>query len=226
MNTSSTRNIRILGRDTKGAALLACVTLLAVAGCSPDYPKCDTDEDCHEGEFCVNNLCQQCRGDQDCPAGQRCASGACQAVPGYCTSASDCGEGQDCQNNTCVTRTESNVAPPPPDPVAGQCTLDAVYFDFDSANLEQSARDALSNAASCIKQRGIKSVHMTGLTDPRGTEEYNLALGDRRAQSAKKFLESLAVDAQLSHSSMGEELATGSDEGSWSRDRRVDLQEK
>ena len=67
---------------------------------------------------------------------------------------------------------------------------------------------------------------MTGLTDPRGTEEYNLALGDRRAQSAKKYLESLGVDASLTASSMGEELATGSEESSWSRDRRVDFQER
>ena len=69
-------------------------------------------------------------------------------------------------------------------------------------------------------------MHVTGLTDPRGTEEYNLALGDRRAQSAKKYLESLGLRRQLSSSSMGEELATGSDEGSWSRDRRVDFQER
>jgi peptidoglycan-associated lipoprotein len=63
------------------------------------------------------------------------------------------------------------------------------------------------------------------LTDPRGTEEYNLALGDRRAQSAKKYLETL-VQSTLSSSSMGEELATGSDESSWSRDRRVDFPER
>ena len=64
------------------------------------------------------------------------------------------------------------------------------------------------------------------MTDPRGTEEYNLALGDRRAQSAKKYLESLATSSGLSASSMGEELATGTDEGSWSHDRRVDLTER
>jgi peptidoglycan-associated lipoprotein len=128
-------------------------------------------------------------------------------------------------NNQCVNQSQS-VAPEPPKPVAeGQCTLDSVYFDFDSSTLDQSSRDKLSAAASCIKSRSIKSVHLTGLTDPRGTEEYNLALGDRRAVSAKKFLESLGVGG-LSSSSMGEELATGSDEGSWGRDRRVDFQEK
>lgn len=196
-------------------------------GCGgPDYPKCDTDSDCHAGEFCVNRLCQQCRGDQDCPAGQSCAAGACQAIPGYCTSAGDCGPGEECQNNTCVTATQSSVAPPPPEMAASGCALDAIYFEFDSATLNDSSRTQLADVATCIKTRGLQSVHITGLTDPRGTEEYNLALGDRRAQAAKKYLESLGVPAQVSSSSMGEELATGSDESSWSRDRRVDFQER
>lgn len=218
--------------STMSAAHAACrvglfaLMLLAGVACGPSYPKCDTDTDCHKGEFCVNGMCQQCRSDQDCGPGQSCASGACQAVPGYCTSSSDCGEGQDCQNNACVTRSESNIAPDAPALGATACSLDALYFDFDSDVLDQPSRDKLSAAAACIKERGIKAVHLTGLTDPRGTEEYNLALGDRRAQSAKKFLSTLGVESPLTHSSMGEELAAGTDDGSWSRDRRVDLQEK
>lgn len=219
----------VLPRKRALHGLVCSAALAAVvwgAGCGgPDYPKCETDGDCHTGEFCVNGLCQQCRGDQDCPAGQSCTSGACQAIAGYCTSSADCGPGEECRNNQCVSR-QASSAPPPPTPVSGGCTLDPVYFGFDESTLDDPARDKLSQAASCIKSRGLKSVHVTGLTDPRGTEEYNLALGDRRAQSAKKYLESLGVDASLSASSMGEELATGSDEGSWSRDRRVDFQER
>jgi peptidoglycan-associated lipoprotein len=64
------------------------------------------------------------------------------------------------------------------------------------------------------------------LTDPRGTEEYNMALGDRRAQSAKTYMKALGVAAELSASSMGEEIASGTDEGSWARDRRVDIRER
>jgi len=213
------------------ATPIALATLLLGAmlgvGCGPSYPKCDADGDCHQGEFCVNGMCQQCRGDQDCAAGQQCASGACQAMPGYCTTTSDCGEGQDCENNTCVTRAAAAVPPAAPAPITPtECTLDPVYFDFDSATLADSARSKLGDVAACIKQRSIKAVHMTGLTDPRGTEEYNLALGDRRAQAAKKYIESLGLDTKISASSMGEELATGSDEASWSRDRRVDMTEK
>src|ERR1700748_3798513 len=70
---------------------------LSLAACGPDYPKCDGDGDCHKGEFCINNLCQQCRNNADCAAGQRCSAGACEAIPGYCTSAADCGPGKTCE---------------------------------------------------------------------------------------------------------------------------------
>ena len=209
------------------AALAAFALVSLTAGCSPDYPTCDNDDDCHKGEFCVNKLCQQCRGAQDCPAGQQCASGACAATPGYCTSASQCGPGQDCQNNMCVTQTQSELPPPPAEaPAASACELTSVYFDYDSSTLADSARDQLSRNASCIRERAFKGVHLTGLTDPRGTEEYNLALGDHRAQSAQQYLKSLGVEADVSYSSMGEEIASGTDEGSWAKDRRVDVKVK
>ena len=209
--------------DIHRSSLLGLCALLALvwAGCSPDYPTCDTDEDCHEAEFCVNNLCQQCRGSEDCPAGQQCAAGACEAIQGYCTSNSQCGEGQECQNNVCVTAAQAELALPE-QPVP-DCFLQSVYFNYDSSTLEGSARDQLSNNAACIKENGISKLHLTGLTDPRGTEEYNMALGDRRARSAHKYMESLGVDSTVSYSSMGEELANGTDEATWTRDRRVDF---
>lgn len=204
----------------------AIVASMGVAGCGVDYPNCDTDTDCHQGEFCVNKLCQQCRTDQDCGAGQTCQSGACQATPGYCTSASDCGPDQDCQNNMCVSRMQSEVAAPPPPAAAGDCQLEAVYFGYDDATLSDAARNQLSAVATCAQTRGLKSLQLTGLTDPRGTEEYNMALGDRRAQAAKTYLKSLGMQSDLSSSSMGEEIASGTDESTWTRDRRVDVRER
>jgi peptidoglycan-associated lipoprotein len=206
-------------RSVWGLAIGAAAALVS-SSCGPDYPKCDTDTDCHKAEFCVNNRCQKCRGDSDCPQGERCARGACQAIPDYCKSSNDCGPGQDCLDNTCVAP-RSSVQPAEPAPKG--CNLEPVYFEFDSSNLDTASRDKLSQAASCIKQQRVGSVQMTGMTDSRGTEEYNLALGDRRAQAAKKYLESLGVQSRLSATSMGEENATGTDESGWSRDRRVEM---
>jgi peptidoglycan-associated lipoprotein len=197
-----------------------------VSACSPDYPKCDTDEDCHQGEFCVNNLCQQCRTNDDCPAGQRCASGACEAIPGYCTNNSQCAAGQVCENNMCVAQKQAALKPPPAAPAPTGCELTPVYFDYDSSTLSDSARDQLSRNASCLRERGTRGVQLTGMTDPRGTEEYNLALGERRAQSAQQYLKSLGADSSMSVSSMGEEMASGSDEAGWARDRRVEFKGK
>jgi peptidoglycan-associated lipoprotein len=215
----------------RGPTLVAlmgtCIGLaLSVSACSPDYPKCDSDEDCHQGEFCVNNLCQQCRTNDDCPAGQRCASGACEAIPGYCTSNSQCAAGQVCENNMCVAQKQAALKPPPASTPPAACELTSVYFDYDSSTLSDSARDQLSRNASCIRERGTRGVQLTGMTDPRGTEEYNLALGERRAQSAQQYLKSLGADSSMSVSSMGEEMASGSDEAGWARDRRVEFKSK
>ncbi len=226
-SNSVVRRSRISCVSKQLFAMSMLIAALTVSGCGPTYPKCDQDKDCHKAEFCVNNQCQQCRGSQDCAAGQRCAAGACEAIPGYCTSSSQCGAGKECQDNMCVTMTQS--MPTEPAPVAGPsgpCELQPVYFDYDSSTLADSARQQLSQNAQCIRDRGMKAVHLTGLTDPRGTEEYNLALGDHRAQSAQQYLKSLGTEAKITESSKGEELATGTDEGSWARDRRVDLKAK
>lgn len=232
MNASAFEIACVAGRDhgaqraARWVRSFALVTVAMLGGaCSPDYPKCDTDEDCHEKEFCVNNMCQQCRGDQDCGPGRSCTQGACQPIPGYCTSSRDCGQGQECKNNLCVTAAQTVLAPPPPTPVEG-CTIDPVYFAYDSSTLDSGARDQLSKNASCMKENNVQRMHLTGLTDPRGTEEYNLALGDRRASSAKAYLQSLGVQGEITYSSMGEEFATGTDEASWVRDRRVDFAQR
>jgi len=66
--------------------ILTCLVgfSLSLIACGPDYPKCDSDEDCHKGEFCINNLCQQCRNNADCAPGQRCSAGACEAILVLC----------------------------------------------------------------------------------------------------------------------------------------------
>ncbi len=198
-----------------------------IVGCGgPQYPNCNNDSNCHAGEFCVNGTCQQCRPDgNDCPAGQQCNDGRCEAIEGYCSSSSDCPGGQECQNNRCVTPQVTSSEPV--DTTSGPCSLQPVYFGYDSSDLDGAAGGAMQSNATCIQERDIQSVRLTGHCDPRGTEEDNLALGDRRARAAASYLQNLGVDrSRVQTRAMGEEMASGSDESGWSRDRRVDFEER
>jgi len=104
------------------------------------------------------------------------------------------------------------------------CRLEPVFFPYDSSDLDEAARSSLERDARCLKTDRSRSVVVSGMTDPRGTEEYNLALGERRAQAAKLYLARLGVeDARIAVTSTGEELATGEDESGWVRDRRAEL---
>ena len=203
------------------------IAAMAWVGCGPEYPNCDDNEDCHEGEFCVNGQCQLCRDNNDCPAGQQCRGGRCDPIEGYCSGAGDCPDGQDCQDGRCVVSQSVPTDEPTTAGDAGPCTIDTVFFDFDSEALSGSTRDQIQRNVECMRTRNVTSVHLTGFTDPQGTEEYNLALGDRRARSVKQFMTSLGLsDANVSASSVGEEMAQGEDESSWSRDRKVTFTER
>jgi len=109
-------------------------------------------------------------------------------------------------------------------PVAEPCVVETVYFAFDSSELDSSARAALQEAVECYRGQADPglSLLLTGAADPRGTEEYNIALGERRAQSVRSYLKSLGLDgSRISTTSVGEEMASGSDEAGWARDRNV-----
>lgn len=197
-------------------------------GCGPEYPNCGDDDDCHEGEFCVNGQCQLCRDDSDCPAGQRCNGGRCDPIEGYCASNADCPDGQECENNRCVAMQVESLPQTDPGPVAsGPCTIETAYFGFDEDSLSSASRDLIAANARCMQERNISRLHLTGFTDPRGTEEYNLALGDRRARAVMQYMTSLGVErSALSASSAGEEMSTGENEAGWRNDRKVTFTER
>lgn len=101
-----------------------------------------------------------------------------------------------------------------------------VYFDFDSSNIRKDQIPRIEVNADFIKNQSDYDIRIEGNTDPRGTNEYNMALGERRALNAKKYLVNLGVDeAKLSTVSYGEErlLLHGHDELSWAQNRRADF---
>lgn len=109
---------------------------------------------------------------------------------------------------------------------AGQAAaeLETVYFAYDSYKLSSESREQLKRSAEWMKANASASVQVEGHCDERGTTEYNLALGERRANAAKDYLVRLGVDpSRLSIISYGEErpVDPGHDEAAWSKNRRA-----
>lgn len=104
--------------------------------------------------------------------------------------------------------------------------LEKVYFDFDSFVLTQTSRDILSKNAKWLLKTGRAKVQIEGHCDERGSDEYNLALGEKRAKSAMNYLVALGVPAdQLSVISYGKEKPAdpGHNEAAWAKNRRAEF---
>lgn len=240
--------------------LVPVALALAVTGCKPKYPACEKDSHCPEGEFCVNNLCQQCRDYRDCGEGESCHDGACRP-PGYCTVNADCGGGQVCRDSVCGPCLSSDDCGPDGACVNGACVdaechsdeecpaglrcvgrvcvpqqqsvatapghgcdLSSIYFDFDSSAIDEKTRRVLQRNYECLMQADTR-ITLEGHCDPRGTTEYNMALGDRRARRTKKVLKAMGIEPKrLKTRSKGEEEATGHGPSGWAEDRRVDFE--
>ena len=100
-------------------------------------------------------------------------------------------------------------------------------FDYDKDELTTEDRAVLDQLATCLTSGPLKGkpVSLIGRADPRGTEEYNLGLGSRRAASVSQYLGRLGVsEPQMTVSTRGALEATGKDEMGWKQDRRVDVQ--
>jgi len=102
------------------------------------------------------------------------------------------------------------------------------FYNYDEATLDEAAQSALTASANWLKSRDGAGYNLLveGHCDERGTEQYNLALGDKRANSAKDFLVTLGVDAgRVRTVSYGEErpFEEGHDDASWAQNRRAHL---
>jgi len=104
-----------------------------------------------------------------------------------------------------------------------QTALEKIYFDFDSANLTESARNTLTKNASVLMKESSATIRIEGNCDERGSAEYNLALGEHRAKSAQQYLLTLGIKPdRLSIISYGKEkpAVLGSDENAMAKNRR------
>ncbi|MDD2582480.1 MAG: peptidoglycan-associated lipoprotein Pal [Desulfuromonadaceae bacterium] len=104
-----------------------------------------------------------------------------------------------------------------------QSALNKIYFNFDSSDLSESARSTLTKNAVPLTKEPTAKIRIEGNCDERGSAEYNLALGERRAKAAQQYLVTLGVKpGRISTISYGKEkpAVQGSDEAAWSKNRR------
>ena len=178
---------------------------------------CQDDTNCADGQICKDNKCQGCTGDAQCGEGGKCNQGKCLRK-GQCATDDDCPQDQDCKGGRCLPAGPKRASQDAP------CRLQPVFFDFNESVLSTDATAAIDANAQCMKQVG-RTVQLVGRSDPRGTEEYNLALSERRAISVKDRLQRLGTDSnKLRTLPRGELEATGKDESGWAQDRRVDFE--
>jgi len=108
----------------------------------------------------------------------------------------------------------------------GKPTSMRIHFEFDSSNISDDGRVTLEAHAAFLSKNKDARIKLEGHCDERGTREYNLALGERRANSAAKLLRAMGVEAaRVEVTSYGEEkpLDDGHDEAAWSQNRRVEI---
>jgi len=228
-----------------GIVVMLAGAVVALTGCPPPYPKCETDANCKEkGEVCVQGMCKECATDANCKPGFVCDANTCVPKPectpdtkcpgnkkckagkcveeakqeGTCTTNDDCPAGQECQNGRCAA----------PVVVKASCNFEAVHFDFNEFNLTSAATKALNDYADCIKKDGLRFT-LEGHADERGTEEYNMVLSQKRAASVRKYLVDLGVaGGALDTVGYGElkPAVNGANEEAWAANRRVEFKKR
>lgn len=182
---------------------------------------CQSTLECINGYVCRAGQCDVCMDDADCTDGTcNINTGQCGiagAGGGQCASDDECAMDEICDGGMCVFSGDYSGG--------GEvlCDLQAVFFGFDSPKLTPEAESKLQAAAQCIADQG-RDVILEAHADPRGTEEYNILLTDKRGQSVKSYLESLGVPGEnMTVISKGSLEAVGTEESSWSQDRRVEF---
>ncbi len=197
------------------AATDKCVDCVAGA-CVRKEACCSNNLDCASGKKCSENKCvAECASDADCLDGKVCTEdGACKSPDTEgCKTDADCGAGLTCKGGKCIN------------PETGACELVSINFEFNRANLTRDAQDAIGANAKCLKERKAKAVTIEGHCDERGTDAYNLELGNRRAQAVKRYLGQLMRKTKIRTVSYGKTrpVCTSASESCWSQNRRAEF---
>jgi peptidoglycan-associated lipoprotein len=191
----------------------ACDICGPAGSCVKESGCCTSDLDCATGQKCwmtgqTGQCGAACSVEHPCPAGQKCIGSSC--VPDVeCTGDSGCAQGQKCVDGSCV---------------AG-CEIRPATFDFDEYVLTSEAQQLLRENAECMRTKPGSAV-VEGHCDERGTDEYNLALGQRRANSVKRALKGHGIpNSRLRTISYGEErpVCHEHNESCWWRNRRAEI---
>ncbi len=205
-----------------GAGADVCVTCVKGA-CGRKADCCSSKLDCGAGKKCAANKCvNECVGDADCAPGQKCQNGACLGAAqgsvtegGGCKSDADCGQGLKCADGKCLNS-------------KGECALATVRFDFNEASLTSQSQDTLSANVKCMKEKKMATLVIEGHCDERGTDAYNMELGNRRAKAVKEYIAHLFPKVKAKTQSYGKTkpLCSDDNEGCHGQNRRAEFQVK
>lgn len=185
------------------------LSLLAASGCKPArvvaVAGCETDSDCAAPTpFCNDGACVACFADAHCAEGQICTADGCvDATPLAALTDETAALVRDQANAECL---EAHLAP--------------ILFDFDSSLLPVSGRETLESGWVCVE--GRSELVIEGHADERGTTEYNLALGDRRARTIETYIQTRGFDGVTQRVSYGEAMpaVSGTTENAYRQNRR------
>ncbi len=193
-------------------------------------PECTADNDCTAigaGLVCRSNKCvPECAQDTDCGAGHKCISRRCTAE---CKDDVECGPNRSCVKGECQEGGAFSNLPVncrPINPGSGDLVnLEMVHFEFNKYDLSPQTKEELDRIYSCLKLAPAHlKVVVEGHCDDRGTQEYNLALGEKRAHAVQAYLKTLGADAKrFSVRSKGENepLCSTADDACFGQNRRV-----
>ena len=165
--------------------LVLVLGLVGLLGChSTQDGTCKSDSDCKD-QACVFGKCQECALDSDCKDGKVC-------------------EKNQCHESVAVTSSDANSNSAAS--LAGCSQTGTVYFDFNVYDLKAEGRDFLADLATCLRANSGTKITVAGNTDERGTVEYNLALGEKRAKAVSNYLQKSGIDgSRMSTVSYGKE---------------------